>query len=41
MVKIILFRSDNQVAESLKLMEDHIKEFTSAEVDEIVLDVKG
>jgi len=38
---IVLFNSDDMVAESLKLMEDQIQEFTRAEVDDILLDVKG
>jgi len=37
---IVLFNSDD-MAESLKLMEDQIQEFTKAEVDDILLDVKG
>ncbi|CAN9082306.1 unnamed protein product [Alternaria sp. RS040] len=41
MAKIILFSSDEQVADSLKLMESHVKDFTMAEIDEILLDVKG
>ena len=41
MAKIILFSSDEQVADSLKLMEGHVKDFTMAEIDEILLDVKG
>jgi len=38
--EIVLFNSDD-MAESLKLMEDQIQEFTRAEVDDILLDVKG
>ncbi|KAI4621972.1 hypothetical protein J4E80_004347 [Alternaria sp. BMP 0032] len=38
--EIVLFNSD-EMAESLKLMEDQIQEFTRAEVDGILLDVKG
>lgn len=41
MAGIILFNSNDQVAESLKLMEDHIKDFTRAEVDDILLGVRG
>ncbi|KAI4649313.1 hypothetical protein J4E93_003629 [Alternaria ventricosa] len=37
---IVLFNSDD-MAESLKLMEDQIQEFTKAEVDDILFDVKG
>jgi hypothetical protein len=38
---IVLFNSDDEVAESLQLMEDRIGEFTKAEIDNILLDVKG
>jgi hypothetical protein len=38
---IILFNSNDKVAESLKLMERHIEEFTRAEVDDILLGVRG
>jgi hypothetical protein len=41
MAGIILFNSNDTVAESLKLMEDHIQEFTRAEVDDILLGVRG
>jgi hypothetical protein len=41
MAGIVLFNSNDKVAESLKLMEDHIKEFTRAEVDDILLGVRG
>jgi hypothetical protein len=41
MAGMVLFNSDDKVAESLKLMENHIEEFTRAEVDEILLGVKG
>ncbi|KAL1799853.1 hypothetical protein ACET3X_000195 [Alternaria dauci] len=41
MAGIMLFNSNEQVAESLKLMEDHITEFTRAEVDDILLSVRG
>jgi hypothetical protein len=41
MAGIVLFNSDDKVAESLQLMEDRIGEFTRAEVDVILLGVKG
>jgi hypothetical protein len=41
MAGIVLFNSNDQVAESLKLMESHIEDFTRAEVDVILLGVKG
>jgi hypothetical protein len=41
MAGVALFNSNDKVAESLKLMEDHIGEFTRAEVDDILLGVRG
>lgn len=41
MAKVILFNSDEQVAVSLTLMEGLIKDFTMAEIDEILSDVRG
>jgi hypothetical protein len=41
MAGIALFNSNDKVAESLKLMEQHIEEFTRSEVDDILLDVRG
>jgi hypothetical protein len=41
MAGIVLFNSNDKVAESLKLMENHIEEFTRAEVDDILLGVRG
>ncbi|KAG9192790.1 hypothetical protein G6011_11524 [Alternaria panax] len=41
MAGVLLFNSNDQVAESLKLMENHIKDFTRAEVDDILLGVRG
>ncbi|KAL1604075.1 hypothetical protein SLS60_005667 [Paraconiothyrium brasiliense] len=41
MAGIVLFNSNDKVAESLKLMENHIEEFTKAEVDDILLGVRG
>ncbi|KAI4706158.1 hypothetical protein J4E89_009212 [Alternaria sp. Ai002NY15] len=41
MAGIVLFNSNDMVAESLRMMEDQIQEFTRAEVDDILLDVKG
>ncbi|RMZ72447.1 Tetratricopeptide-like helical [Pyrenophora seminiperda CCB06] len=41
MAGIVLFNSNDKVAESLKLMESRIEDFTRAEVDDILLGVKG
>ena len=41
MVGIVLFNSDAGVEESLDLMELRIKEFTNAQVDQILVDVQG
>jgi hypothetical protein len=41
MAGIVLFNSNDQVAESLKLMESHIEDFTRAEVDVILSGVRG
>jgi len=41
MAGIVLFNSNDKVAESLKLMGNHIQEFTRAEVDDILLGVRG
>ncbi|KAF2622483.1 hypothetical protein BU25DRAFT_377630 [Macroventuria anomochaeta] len=41
MVGVLLFNSDAGVAESLNLMEMRIKDFTNAQVDQILVDVKG
>ncbi|KAI4916179.1 hypothetical protein J4E85_010267 [Alternaria conjuncta] len=41
MAGIILFNSNDAVAESLQLMENHIQEFTRAEADVILVGVRG
>jgi len=41
MAEVVLFNSNEAVAESLKLMENHIREFTRAEVDDILMGVRG
>ena len=41
MAGIILFNSNDAVAESLQLMESHIQEFTRAEADVILVGVRG
>ena len=41
MVGVLLFNSDAGVAESLSLMESQIQDFTNAQVDQILVDVKG
>ncbi|KAG9197466.1 hypothetical protein G6514_001534 [Epicoccum nigrum] len=40
-MKIVLFNDDSGVASALGLMEQRIRDFTNASVDEILLDVKG
>ena len=41
MTEVVRFNSNDAVAESLKLMENHIREFTRAEVDDILMGVRG
>ncbi|KAI4666203.1 uncharacterized protein J4E88_010498 [Alternaria novae-zelandiae] len=41
MAGMILFNSNDAVAESLQLMENHIQEFTRAEADVILVGVRG
>lgn len=41
MVGVLLFNSDAGVAESLNAMKTQIQDFTNAQVDQILVDVRG
>jgi len=41
MFDIVLFDGDDDVRESLDLMEELVQDFTNAQIDEILVDVKG